>query len=97
MTGASKTILSNKFAISKLDDVTRDPEDWITVIELLRGTLRKLGVINDNVEIMTHILSNLPELYKNILENLEDKLDDDIYMLTIKIFQAKLSLNHYCI
>ena len=76
---------------------TRDPEEWITVIELLRGTLRKLGVINDNVEIMTHILSNLPELYKNIVENLEDKLDDDIYMLTIKIFQAKLSLNHYFI
>ena len=46
---ASKTILRNKFAISELDGVTRDPEDWITEIELLRGNVRKLGVIIDDV------------------------------------------------
>ena len=61
MIGASKTRLRKKISISNLDVVTRDPKDWITVIELLRGNLRKLGVIIDDVEMMTHTLSNLPE------------------------------------
>ena len=39
---------------------------------------------------MTHILSNLPKEYENIVENLEDELDDNIDMLTIKIIQDKL-------
>ena len=54
-------ILCNKFAKSELDDVTRDPEDWITKLEFLRGDLQKLGVIINDVEIMTHIMSNLLE------------------------------------
>ena len=33
---------------------------------------------------MNEILSNLPEKYKNIVQNLEDKLYDNIYMLTEK-------------
>ena len=61
MSGEPKTILQNKFAKIKVDDVTRDPEDWITELELLRGDLRKLGVIIDDVKIMNHILSKLPE------------------------------------
>ena len=43
---------------------------------------------------MTHILSNLTELYKNIVGNIEDKLDYDIDMLTIKIFRGKLSAKY---
>ena len=69
-TGDSKTNLHNKFAKIELDDVTRDPEDWIAKLELFRGDLRKLGVIIDNVEMMTHILSNLPEEYNNMIGNL---------------------------
>ena len=45
----------------ELDYVTRDFEDWITEIELLRGDSQKLGVIIDDIEMMTHILSDLPE------------------------------------
>ena len=71
MTGVSKTILQKQFAECKLDGVTRDPEYWITEIELLRIYLQKLGVIIDDVEMMTHILSNIPEEYKNIIETLK--------------------------
>ena len=39
---------------------------------------------------MTHIISNLPEEYENIVENLEDKLHNDIAMLTIERIQEKL-------
>ena len=54
ITGASKTRLNKKFAKIELDDVTRDPEDCITELELLRGDLRKLGIIIDGVKMMTH-------------------------------------------
>ena len=40
-------------------------------------------VIIDNLEVMTHILSNLPEKYENIIENIDDGLDDGIDTLTI--------------
>ena len=39
---------------------------------------------------MAHILSNLPEEYENIVENVEDSLDDDIDLLTIKIILDKI-------
>ena len=43
-----KTRLRNKSAESELDDVTRDPEDCITELELLRGCLLTLVVIIDD-------------------------------------------------
>ena len=61
MTGLSKIILRKKIAKNELDDVKRDPKDWINELEMQRGGVLKLGVIIDDVELMTHILSNLPE------------------------------------
>ena len=61
MTGETKTRLCKKFFKSKLYVVTREPEDWITELELLRDDLWTLGDIIDGVEIMTHIVSNIPE------------------------------------
>ena len=94
MKGASRKIIHKKFTKSKLDDVTRYPEDWITELELLRGNWRKLGVIIDDAEMTTHILSNIPENYENIVENLEDELDDNIDMLTIERIWDKLSAKY---
>ena len=75
MTGSSKTRLCKKFSEIELYGVTRDPEDSITGIYLLRGDLQKWGVIIDHLEMMTHSMSNLPEEYDNIVENLKDELD----------------------
>ena len=61
MTGATKTRLCKKFTEIKLYDVIRDTEDQITELELFRGDLQKLGLIIDDVEMMTHLMSNLPE------------------------------------
>ena len=41
-----------------------------------------------------HVLSNLPEEYENIVENLEEKLDDNIDMLTIQIIWDTLSAKY---
>ena len=94
MTGAFKKILCKKIAKSELYDVTRDAEDWISELELLRGDLRKLGVIIDDAKMMTRILSNLPEEYKNIIENPKDELEEDIDTLTIERIQDKISAKY---
>ena len=60
-TGSSKTRIWNESAKRKLFYVTRDTEDWITELELFIGDFRKLGVIIDDVEMMTHIMYNLPK------------------------------------
>ena len=48
----------------------------------------------DDVEVMAHILSNLPEEHNNIVENFEDELDGDIYPSTIKNPRDKLLYNY---
>ena len=45
MAGSPKTTLRKKFSKSELYDVTRDPEDWITDLELFIGYLQTLVVI----------------------------------------------------
>ena len=55
---------------SELYYATGDPEDCITEKELLRGDLKKLRVIINDVEMMTHIMFNLLEEYKNIVDNI---------------------------
>ena len=67
----------------KIDDITRNPKEWITEIKLIRGDLKKLDWHIDDSEMMTHILSNLPEEYHTIMEILEDKLDGKFTPLTI--------------
>ena len=94
MEGASKTRLQKKWSKCKLDDVTRDPEDWITELESLRVKIRKLGVIIDDTEIITHIMPSLPEEYNNFIENFKGKWYDNIDMLTIKIIWDKIAAKY---
>ena len=91
MPGASKTRVRKKFSRIDLDDISGDPEEWITELELLRVNLPSLGVVIDDVKIMTHIVTNLPEENQNILENIEEYLYDNIDTLTIKRICGKLS------
>ena len=66
-TGDSKTRLHKKFAKYKLDNVTRNPKEWIIELELPRGNLQKLDADIDDSEMITHVLSNLPEEFQTIV------------------------------
>ena len=44
---------------------------------------------------MTHILSNLPEAYHNIVETLEENLDDDNDTITIERILDKISVKYH--
>ena len=72
--------------------MTRNTSEWITDIELLRKDLQKLDEHIEESEMMTHILSNLPEEYHTIMEIIEDKLDDKYYPPTIERIRDKLSV-----
>ena len=91
-TGASKTRLHKKFGKCKLDEVTRNPEEWIIEIELIRLYLKNTNVHLDDLEMMTHIILNLPEEYQTMVEILEYKSDDDSKPLTIERIRDKLSV-----
>ena len=90
MKGVSKAKLQKKVSKSDLEGVTRDPEDLINELESLRGNLRKLGVIIDDTEIITHILPKLPEEYQNTIENMKTNQMTIFKMLTIKIIWYNL-------
>ena len=40
---------------------------------------------------MAYVLSNVPESYKNIVENLEDELDQKYYSITIQRINDNLA------
>ena len=60
-TGASKTRLRKKFSKYELYGVTINPKEWITELEIFRGDLQKLNVHIDDSEMISSVLSNLPE------------------------------------
>ena len=47
-TGDFKTIICKKFAKCEIDGVTRNPDEWIIELELVRGDLRKMDVHIDD-------------------------------------------------
>ena len=61
------------------------------MIEIIGGYLQKLSVHIYNMGIMTQILSNFPEAYKNIVEYLEDEPDENVDPLNIERVCDKLS------
>ena len=89
-TGDSKKILHKKFSKYKLYDVTRNPKERITKLELILQDLQKSDVHIDNSEMMTNIISNLPEEYQNIIEILKYELDDKEEPLTIERIHDKV-------
>ena len=46
--GDYKTRLCNKSSKRELDDVTKNPEEWITELEFIREDLRKLDLHIDD-------------------------------------------------
>ena len=51
--------------------------------------------MTDDKEMMTRILSNLPEEYEKIVENLEEELGEDINPLTTKNICDKFLGKYY--
>jgi hypothetical protein len=53
----------------------RDPEDWIKQLLLMNTRLEGMGYKMPEMEIIVHILNNLPREYESVVEQIEGDLD----------------------
>jgi hypothetical protein len=74
-TAATKVTLKKQFYTNKLTDIGRDPDEWVTELELLRQRLKTLGVQVDDEDLVIHILNNLPSEYDSLVEAIEEDLN----------------------
>ncbi|KAG7343615.1 gag-polypeptide of LTR copia-type [Nitzschia inconspicua] len=54
----------------KLDDVSKDPEKWILLLQEKQTKLQVMGETISDGLLMSHILGNLPKEYEHVADNL---------------------------
>ena len=93
-TAASKKQLKKEFHTSSLNDVTKDPDEWITNLERMRIRLKAMKHEISDEDLMIHVLNNLPEEYDNLVEDLEDRIEASNDPLTIKTLRERLRMKY---
>ena len=66
--------LESEFARSKLEDVSRNPEEWITELEYIRNKITNLGSNFSDERFLGHVLTNLPEEYDPTVEAIQREM-----------------------
>jgi gag-polypeptide of LTR copia-type len=66
-----------QFVESKLDDIRMDPDEWIQNLELLKRRLEILGAIVSEMDLIIHIMHNLPAEYETTIEFIENELESN--------------------
>ena len=74
-TNATKVMLKKQFHGHKLSDAGRDPDAWITELELLRQRMKKMKIEISDEDLVIHILNNLPKEYDTLVEAIEEDLN----------------------
>ena len=70
-----------EFVESKLEDISMDPDIWIQGLETLRRRLKILGHKVSKMDLIIHIMNNLPQEYETTIEFIENELETEIAML----------------
>ena len=72
--------MKQDFVDSKLGDASKDPDKWITLLELYKMQINKVQIPGktdmSKVDLIIHILASLPEEYKDAVSVLEDRFMD---------------------
>ena len=90
-TSASKVKIMGQLHASRITKKSKDPEVWISELEVLRSWLKEMGTTIDDEFLILHILNNLPSEYDNVVENLEERVDSVLNPLGIEDVHQKLS------
>lgn len=69
--------LKSKFNTSKLTSGKKDPDEWISGLEVIRRKLKAMNHPISDMDMMIHVISNLPKEYDAITDQLEVELDGD--------------------
>ena len=94
-TAPSYIQLKKDFANSKLASADTDPDEWMTDLECLRSEMNKVTIPGktdmSEVDLIIHILSNLPEEYEVAVSELEEKLKNTSTPLSMETVREKLN------
>ena len=94
-TAPSYIQLKKDFANSKLLSAHTDPDEWMTDLECLRSEMNKVKISGktdmSEVDLIIHILSNLPEEYEVAVSELEEKLKNTSTPLDMETVHEKLN------
>ena len=88
-------LLKKDFVNSKLSFLDTRPDEWMSELESLRTKMNKIQIRRktemSEVDLIIHILSNLPEEYEVAVSELERKLKDDSIQLKMEDIRETLS------
>jgi len=80
--------VKKEFTQSKLESVEIDPDNWIKDLVNMKRKLEIMGSPMSELDLIVHILHNLPTEYENTVEILENELEND--SLDLEKLQDKL-------
>ena len=95
-TAPSLLKLKKKFANSRLVDLEKNPDEWITELEGFRTDMEDIHIATtmSDLDFLIHVLNNLPDEYDVVLDGMEERLmlkDSDPKKLTIGDMRDKLN------
>ena len=64
-----------KFTQSKLEDWTKDPDEWLDDLEKTRVNLEVMGSEITEEDFKIHVLNNLPKEYEPLIDKLIPNID----------------------
>ena len=81
-TAANKVGLKLEFSQSKMTDIKKDPEEWVSELEIIRIKLSDLKVEMTDEDIIIHIINNMPSEYETVTDILENELNQDSFTVS---------------
>ena len=87
---SNKVQLKLEFNSSRLSDVKKDPEVWISGLEVIRQKLKNMNYIISDEDLIIHIINNLPRDYEAMTDQLEIELDNEENEIGIADVKARL-------
>ena len=86
---ATKVNLKMELSQSKMTDIKNDPDEWVTGLELLRIKLSKLKVKISDVDLIIHIINNLPDAYEAVCDQIENEMNDENRVFEVSLDMVK--------
>jgi transposase InsO family protein len=79
-TKTSLVKLKKQYEMARLDNVSEDPEEWITELEDIQAKIAEINptAAESDENLMIHILANLPTEYDTTVEHLERQIDQGL-------------------
>jgi len=87
-----KLELKSKFQKSKLQDMSKDPDVWISNLESIHARLKDLNADILNKDFIIHVLNGLPAKYKVQVSKLDEWFGSMTNPLAIQDMQNELNL-----